>query len=113
IYTGRFFWQDSVGSSDYADHPLWIADYSSATCPNLPTQWTDWVFWENSSTGSVDGITGNVNTSVFNVDLPALIILGQPPLCDGQVCPLFQDGFEDLAVTAGSSGLDSREVLRD
>ena len=25
IYTGRYFWQDNVGTDEFADHPLWIA----------------------------------------------------------------------------------------
>jgi len=97
IYTGRFFWQDNVASSDYADHPLWIADYSSPTCPNLPSQWTDWVLWQNSSTGVVDGITGSVDTDIFNGDLSALKALGKPGPCGLEPCPLiFEDDFELL-----------------
>ena len=94
VYTSRYFWQDSVGSVDYSNHPLWIADYSSPACPNLPTQWSDWVFWQDSSTGSVSGISVAVNTDYFNGDHAALTAIGQPAQCDAEPCPLFADGFE-------------------
>lgn len=72
IYTGKYFWQDNVGSSDaFVDHPLWIPQYGP-TCPDLPSPWTDWVFFQTSSTGRVSGISGNVDLDLFNGDLAAL-----------------------------------------
>lgn len=88
IYTGRYFWQDNVGSSSFAGYLLWIADYSSLTCPNLPTQWTDWSFRQDSSTGAVDGIDVPVNTNVFNGDLAVLEGIGMR----GEI--VFGNGFE-------------------
>jgi lysozyme len=94
IYTGRYFWEDNVGSSDYSDHPLWIAHYTTATCPTLPAQWDDWAFWQDSSSGEVEGITGFVATNIFNGDLAALRALGKP--CEEEACRvILTDGFED------------------
>ncbi|MGH7329065.1 MAG: glycoside hydrolase family 25 protein, partial [Polyangiaceae bacterium] len=45
IYTGPYFWADNVGSSDFGDYPLWIADYGPA-CPLVPPGWTDWTIWQ-------------------------------------------------------------------
>jgi lysozyme len=64
IYTGKYFWNDNVQSDAYADVPLWIAAYGPP-CPDTPTAWDDWMFWQYSSTGSVPGIAGNVDLDVF------------------------------------------------
>lgn len=105
IYTGYYFWEDSVGSSDYSDHPLWIAHYTNASCPTLPSQWSDWVFWQKSSTGAVNGVNGNVNINIFNGDLAALAKLGQPETCEGAQCfQVFEDGFESAEAPLGDGG---------
>ncbi len=74
IYTGRYFWQDNVGTDAFADYPLWIAHYTSE-CPNIPDQWSDWVFHQYSSSGTVAGIVGAVDTNLFNGDLDDLMAL--------------------------------------
>jgi lysozyme len=67
IYTGSYFWNDNVGTSEFADegYPLWIAHYTTG-CPNLPTAWSQWAMWQYTSTGSVAGISGNVDRDEFN-----------------------------------------------
>ena len=74
IYTGRYFWQDNVGTDAFADYPLWIAHYTTQ-CPNIPDQWNDWVFHQYSSSGSVAGISGAVDTNNFNGTLDDLMAL--------------------------------------
>jgi MYXO-CTERM domain-containing protein len=75
IYTGKYFWQDEVGASTAnADHPLWIAQYGR-TCPDLPDQWADWAFWQTSESGRVAGVTGAVDTDLFNGNREALLAL--------------------------------------
>ena len=88
IYTGKYIWQSSVGSAAWADYPLWIAQYGPV-CPDLPVQWADWVFWQTSSTGKVAGVSGNVDTNLFNGDLAALQALadqGGPATCGDGAC---------------------------
>ncbi|MEZ4441408.1 MAG: GH25 family lysozyme [Polyangiaceae bacterium] len=68
IYTGSYFWNDNVGTDAFTDHPLWIAHYTTG-CPNLPTVWSRWGFWQYTSTGSVAGIGGNVDRDRFNGNL--------------------------------------------
>ncbi|MCC7534826.1 MAG: glycoside hydrolase family 25 protein [Deltaproteobacteria bacterium] len=65
IYTGPYFWDDNVASTDFADNPLWIAHWG-VTCARLPTGWTSWVFHQTSDSGSIPGISGNVDTDVFD-----------------------------------------------
>jgi GH25 family lysozyme M1 (1,4-beta-N-acetylmuramidase) len=74
IYTGRYFWQDNVMSAEFADYPLWIAHYTT-DCPNIPDPWTSWAFHQYSSSGSVPGIAGAVDTNLFDGDLAALMAM--------------------------------------
>lgn len=75
VYTGKYFWEDSVGaSSRFVDQPLWVAQYTSQ-CPDLPAPWARWAFWQYTDSGAVDGIAGGVDTNRFNgsrADLEAL-----------------------------------------
>jgi len=73
IYTGLYSWADLAGSPDLTTSPLWLAQYTSAACPNIPSPWTTWSFWQHSSTGAVDGVTASgVDLNVFNGTLDEL-----------------------------------------
>lgn len=72
IYTSNYLWSTYVGSGDFVDYPLWAAHWG-ASCPNIPDPWTEWVFWQTSETGSVPGISGAVDTDLFNGDMAALL----------------------------------------
>lgn len=87
IYSGRYFWNDNVGTTDFSSYPLWIPAYGP-TCPNLPDAWSDWVFFQFSSTGAVSGITGNVDMNQFNGDLAALtaFIASTKVECGNGIC---------------------------
>ena len=72
VYTGKFFWRDEVGGpTSFVNNALWIAQYTSL-CPDLPSPWTKWTFWQNSETGSVSGISGHMDTNYFNGSLADL-----------------------------------------
>lgn len=76
IYTGKWYWDDQ----QYWDHAfhwtggndLWIADYSGAPAPALPSDWTTWRFWQSGqagtapASGSVAGISAPVDLDTFN-----------------------------------------------
>ncbi len=85
IYTGKYFWQDNVASPDFAAYPLWIAQYGP-TCPNLPSQWNEWAFFQTSSSGRIAGISGNVDTNLFNGSLADLAAFSGPSVCGDGVC---------------------------
>ena len=76
IYTGGYFWDGSVDSSAWADYPLWVPHWGT-DCPNLPTAWSDWVFHQDSDSGRVSGISGNVDTNWFNGSYQDLLNLSQ------------------------------------
>jgi len=68
ICTTPEFWDVSVDSTAFANNPLW--PYVSApvpfACPYLPQGWTNWVFWRDGASGTVSGISGPVDTDLFN-----------------------------------------------
>ena len=71
-----------VSTPAFAAYPLWVANYG-ASCPSMPTGWSQWQFWQNSSTGSVNGIgTGNVDLDEFNGTLADLTAFAGSALVD-------------------------------
>jgi len=81
IYTGFYFWRDDVGALDMTASPLWHAQYTTATCPNIAPPWTDWAFWQYTATGRVAGITGDVDLDRWNgtrEDLASFAAAEQP-----------------------------------
>ena len=58
-------WFGSVAFTDaaLAAYPLFIATYAS--CASVPTPWKSAVFWQYSDTGTVAGVTGQVDEDRF------------------------------------------------
>ncbi|HUS33196.1 MAG TPA: GH25 family lysozyme [Kofleriaceae bacterium] len=87
IYTGFYFWRDSVGAPDVTSSPLWHAQYSDAACPNIAPPWSKWALWQYSSTGTVAGISGNVDMNRWNGDMASLTaFLGPAATCGNSTC---------------------------
>lgn len=70
IYTAAFM-SSNVGTG-FTAYPLWVANYG-VSCPTMPSNWAHWKFWQSSSTGSVAGISGNVDVDEFNGTLADLV----------------------------------------
>ena len=60
-----------ISATTYDTYPLWVANYG-VTCPSMPVGWSKWEFWQNGDAGSVSGISGGVDTDVFNGTLAQL-----------------------------------------
>jgi lysozyme len=78
IYTGRYYWDDNVGSDEFSDHPLWLAAYTNnQDCPSDPTTYgAQWTFWQWTSTGGVPGIpSANVDKNFFRGTEEELVAL--------------------------------------
>jgi GH25 family lysozyme M1 (1,4-beta-N-acetylmuramidase) len=95
IYAGLYSWHDLTGSADMTRSPLWVAQYTTAPCPNIPLPWQRWQFWQYASTGSVDGIPGmTLDVDVFDGTRDDLVAFANgtaaPPSC-GTIAP---DGGE-------------------
>jgi GH25 family lysozyme M1 (1,4-beta-N-acetylmuramidase) len=72
IYTGPSFWQSKMGNStQFKNYPLWLAQYTTGQ-PTVPGGWPAYTFWQNTSSFTVPGITGNVDHNVFRGTLAQL-----------------------------------------
>jgi lysozyme len=80
IYTGKYFWQDNVGGANDTGNPLWVAQWGPS-CPDIPSPWPSWLFWQTNDNGSVPGIPATVDTDLFNGDINALRALHGDPQC--------------------------------
>jgi GH25 family lysozyme M1 (1,4-beta-N-acetylmuramidase) len=71
IRTGNMYWTDDdslEGCTGFCMLPLYIAHWTTNAAATIPDAWSDWTFWEYSSTGSIGGITGNTYLIRFNGD---------------------------------------------
>ena len=75
IYTGCSFWNEYMGPQ-FSAYPLWIAAYDVGQ-PSLPKGWNTWTFWQSSQTGSVTGVTGDVDIDVFAGSMADLLTLAR------------------------------------
>ncbi len=67
IYTGYYFWVNDVGNpTNNLNCPLWLAAYVSNPNSYVPRAWSTWTFWQYTDTGSVPGISGNVDLDELN-----------------------------------------------
>jgi len=115
IYTGSYFWEDNIGSAAFADHPLWIAHWTSG-CPTIPSAWSGWAFHQYSATGSVPGISGDVDLDRFDGTVAQLAALGgstgptgctgQPgyPACDGATIQQCDASGQVVSTTCPAGG---------
>jgi lysozyme len=66
IYTGFYFWRDSAGNGSNLNCPLWLAAYVSNPAAYVPAAWSTWSFWQYTSSGTVSGVSGNVDRDAWN-----------------------------------------------
>lgn len=86
IYSGYYFWNDNVGSTDFGDYPLMLPWYG-VDCPGgVPAGWDMWTIHQYCDCGSVSGVAGNVDVNRFNGDLADLEALTFAPVCGDATC---------------------------
>jgi lysozyme len=86
VYTGFYAWADLTGGADQASSPLWIAQYTTAPCPTIPSAWTQWQFWQQTDTGAVAGVSGALDLDVFNGSRDELLAFAGSPYCGDGTC---------------------------
>lgn len=64
IYTNVDFYEKYLGSG-FDNYPLWIAHYYQEQRPRISR---NWLFWQHSDKGNVNGIISKVDFNVFNGD---------------------------------------------
>ena len=76
IYTTASWWNTCTGSwtGMGGKAPLWVAHWG-ASSPTLPAGFPTWTVWQYTSTGSVSGISGNVDRNYFNGSRDRLLAL--------------------------------------
>ncbi|MER5743318.1 GH25 family lysozyme [Streptomyces sp. NPDC002225] len=77
IYTSPSWWNSCTGgwSGMSARSPLWVAHWTTASNPSIPAGFPYWTVWQYSSTGSVSGVSGNVDRDRFGGDRSRLLAL--------------------------------------
>lgn len=86
IYSGYYFWNDNVGSSDFGEYPLMLPWYG-VDCPGgVPVGWDMWTIHQYCDCGNVAGISGNVDVDRFNGSLADLGALASSPECGDAMC---------------------------
>ena len=73
IYTSASFWNANLsGTNQFADHPLWVAHYTSKAQPNIPQGFTGYTIWQFTEQGTISGISGNADLDRYNGTLDQL-----------------------------------------
>lgn len=67
IYSNAYSARE-IFSSSLNKYPLWVANYGVSK-PGSNGKWSSWVGWQYTSTGRVDGISGNVDRNKFTDDI--------------------------------------------
>ena len=106
IYTGKYFWNGEVKLTEFSTYPLWLAAWVTG-CPDTPTAWNKWTFWQYSATGTIPGINGQVDKNVFNGSYAELLDFTQanPSSCGDGVC-----SAGETAATCAYDCLGCRQV---
>lgn len=69
VYTAAFM--APVIGQNFKTYPLWVANYN-VNCPDVPAGWTEWQFWQTSESGRSNGVSGAVDTDLWNGSLAEL-----------------------------------------
>jgi lysozyme len=64
IYSFADFYNNNLGG-EFKDYPLWVAHYIEQSKPKIKR---DWIFWQHSDAGKVNGITTKVDFDAFGGD---------------------------------------------
>ena len=63
LYTYPYFWQHAMANNrTFGAYPLWLARYADQAPPPV-AGWSQWTFWQHSSSYHVAGIVGSVDHS--------------------------------------------------
>jgi lysozyme len=71
IYTNVDFYNRYLGEA-FDSYPLWVAHYYQRKAPRISR---DWMFWQHSDEGRVNGIRSPVDFNVFNGDSTEFLTL--------------------------------------
>lgn len=82
VYTSYSKWLEVMqNETRWASRRLWVANYG-VSVPRLPSPWKKWCVWQYSSTGRLNGYSGNLDLDWANAEcLDAIPAIGEeaPP----------------------------------
>jgi len=78
IYTSYSKWLEIMqNETRWASRRLWVANYG-VTVPRLPSPWKKWCVWQYSSTGRLNGYSGNLDLDWADTEcLNSIPIIGE------------------------------------
>ncbi len=71
VYTSPGFFSQFGSPQAFGHYTLWVAHWGPQ-CPNVPSPWGNWHFWQYADDGTVPGIQGAVDLDYFNGSLQDL-----------------------------------------
>lgn len=71
IYASPSYYRSYLMEAFY-NYPVWIAQYRKYPNPQLPKEGEQWLFWQFTNEGKVNGINGDVDLDVFYGSLKEL-----------------------------------------
>ncbi|WP_062204941.1 lysozyme [Streptomyces sp. NBRC 109706] len=76
IYTTASWWNTCTGNwtGMSAKAPLWVAHWTTGS-PTIPAGFPTWTVWQYTDSGSISGISGNVDRNKFNGSRDRLLAL--------------------------------------
>jgi GH25 family lysozyme M1 (1,4-beta-N-acetylmuramidase) len=86
IYAGLYSWEELTGNADMTESPLWVAQWTTASCPNIPSPWQTWMFWQYSEDGWVDGIGETVDVDRYDGSREDLLAFAIGNACGDGAC---------------------------
>ncbi len=83
VYTSPGFITGAIATTPgLGRYTLWVANWG-VSCPNVPSPWSTWGFWQRSATGTVPGVPASaVDLNTFNGTLAQLHAFGGSPASD-------------------------------
>ena len=105
IYTGRWCWRDIMGDqyARYNTRPLWMSAYTSSPEPYIPHGWTGYDLWQYTSSGRLDGYSGNLDMNRRN---KVSIKLVYPVNPSTKISQLFGENPAWYPKSQGHNGID-------
>ena len=89
IYTYPYYWESLGSPAQFAQYPLWLANYTGATsnCPTALPPWTGWAIWQwagdatstSTPANPYAGVSGE-DIDVFNGPIETLRAWATPPI---------------------------------
>ncbi|HTQ46286.1 MAG TPA: GH25 family lysozyme [Polyangiaceae bacterium] len=109
VYTfGSYFSSNGIDTTGLPPYPLFIADPTGGAnnCFNVPAPWTSAVIWQYSWTGTVSGISGQVDRDRFVGTLAQLGSFANPPTTGSDAGAKDASGGDAARDSGGTPGED-------